>query len=197
MKPLATTLTLATALLLAAACGNQKTSKEVSAESPVPTKPVASVDPVKRGEYLVTIGGCNDCHTPFKMGEKGAEPDMSLMLSGHPETLVLPEAPKPTGPWIWSGAGTNTAFAGPWGVTYTANLTPDQNTGLGIWTEEQFIQTLRTGRHWGVARQIMPPMPWQNYGRATDEDLKAIFAYLKSIKPIANHVPAYQPPPAS
>ena len=145
---------------------------------------------VKRGQYLVTIGGCNDCHTPFKMGPNGPEPDMSRALSGHPEGLVIPPAPKMgDGPWVWAGAGTNTAFAGPWGVSYARNLTPEKLTGTGIWTEEMFIQTLRTGKHWGVSRPILPPMPWQNYAQATDEDLKSIYAYLRTVQPIKNQVP--------
>ena len=152
----------------------------------------------KRGEYLVTIGGCNDCHTPFKMGPNGPEPDMSRALSGHPESMPMPEAPKlPAGPWIWTGAATNTAFAGPWGVSFARNLTPEQLTGTGIWTEEMFIKTLRTGKHWGVSRPILPPMPWQNYAKATDEDLKSIYAYLRTLKPIKNQVPdaILAPPP--
>jgi hypothetical protein len=153
---------------------------------------------IRRGEYLVRIGGCNDCHTPLKMGPNGPEPDMSRALSGHPESLQMPPAPKlGNGPWVWAAAGTNTAFAGPWGVSYTANLTPDRLTGIGIWDEAMFRKTLRTGRHWGVSRPILPPMPWQNIGSATDEDLSAIYAYLRSIKPVHNQVPEaiIAPPP--
>ena len=119
---------------------------------------------------------------------------MALELSGHPEAMVLPPPPKTEGPWMWVSTGTNTAFAGPWGISYTANLTPDPNTGIGIWTEDQFVKTLRTGKHWGAGRPIMPPMPWQNVAQMTDEDIKAVYAYLKSIKPVVNHVPDYQPP---
>jgi hypothetical protein len=80
------------------------------------------------------------------------------MLSGHPEQLKLPPPPKlPEGPWVWLGAGTNTAFSGPWGITYSPNLTPDQNTGLGIWTEEKFVRAMKLGKHMGQSRQIMPP----------------------------------------
>ena len=115
---------------------------------------------------------------------------VSRELSGHPESLKMPPAPKlGEGPWVWAGAGTNTAYAGPWGVSYTANLTPDRLTGLGIWDEQMFIKTIRTGRHWGVSRPILPPMPWQNYRHMTDEDLGAVYAYLRSIKPIRNQVP--------
>jgi hypothetical protein len=150
---------------------------------------------VERGKYLVTISGCNDCHTPWKMGSNGVpEPDMTRMLSGHPEGMKMPPPPAPSGPWLASFAATQTAYAGPWGVSYAINLTPDQNTGIGIWTEEMFLKTLRTGKHFGTSRPIMPPMPWYWIGKATDEDLKAIYAYLRSIPPIVNHVPDYQEP---
>lgn len=149
---------------------------------------------IERGRYLVTIGGCGDCHTPFKMTEKGPQPDMDRFLSGHPEQMKLPPAPKAQGPWVTFGAGTNTAFAGPWGVTFAANLTPDKNTGLGIWTEAMFVKALRTGKHWGEGRPIMPPMPWQGYAKMTDDDLKAVFAYLQSLRPVRNYVPDYQAP---
>lgn len=148
-----------------------------------------------RGEYLVTVGGCNDCHTPLKMGPKGPEPDMSRMLSGHPEALkITAPAQMPAGPWMMASAPTNTAHSGPWGVSFTANLTPDQNTGLGIWTEEMFIKALRTGRHMGASREILPPMPWFNYGKMSDDDLKAVYAYLRSVPPVHNRVPDPLPP---
>lgn len=152
----------------------------------------------ERGKYLVSILGCTDCHTPMKMGERGPEPDMNMFLAGHPQQLgKMPPVPQPQGPWIWFGAGTNTAFAGPWGVTYAINLTPDQNTGMGIWTEEVFIKAMRTGKHFGTARPIQPPMPWQAYSNLTDEDLKAVYSYLRTIRPISNRVPDYEPPTGS
>jgi hypothetical protein len=105
---------------------------------------------IERGRYLVTAVGCNDCHTPLKMTEHGPQPDRTRMLSGHPSSLKVARPPqlKP-GSWAWIGSETNTAFAGPWGVSYAANLTPDQNSGLGIWTEDMFVRALRTGRHMG------------------------------------------------
>jgi mono/diheme cytochrome c family protein len=151
--------------------------------------------PIDRGRYLVTTMGCNDCHTPWKLGEKGPEPDMSRMLSGHPQDLKLPPPPAlPPGPWGLTAALTMTAWSGPWGISYTANLTPDQETGIGAWSEQNFIQAMRTGKHLGAGRDILPPMPWMWYGKMTDEDLKAIFAYLKSIPPINNRVPDPVPP---
>jgi mono/diheme cytochrome c family protein len=155
-------------------------------------------DLVNRGKYLVTVAACNDCHTPFKMGPNGPEPDMSRLLSGHPENLVMPPPSLPeNSPWIMLSSGTNTAYAGPWGISYAINLTPDQNTGLGIWNEEMFIKAMRTGKHFGTSRPIQPPMPWPNYAKMTEEDLKAIFTYLQSIPPITNHVPDYAPPAAA
>lgn len=146
---------------------------------------------IERGAYLVRTMGCNDCHTPWKLGARGPEPDMARALTGHPADMVMPPPPRlPEGPWVWVGGATNTAFAGPWGVSFSANLTPDPETGLGKWTPETFITALRTGRHEGKGRPILPPMPWPMYGQATDEDLGAIFAYLQSLPPVKNRVPA-------
>lgn len=151
---------------------------------------------IERGSYLVRTMGCNDCHTPLKVGPNGPEPDMSRALTGHPQDLVMPPPPAlPPGPWGWIGAATNTAFAGPWGVSFTANLTPDIETGLGKWTEEMFIQTMKTGRHEGKGRPILPPMPWFIVGALTDEDIKSLFAYLQSLPPVSNRVPQPVDPP--
>jgi mono/diheme cytochrome c family protein len=165
---------------------------------PAAAKP-ASAAVVARGKYIVDISGCHDCHTPHKMGPDGPEPDMTLMLSGHPSSMTLPTPPQVNGPWIFSGIGPFTAWAGPWGISYTKNLTPDNETGLGTWTEQQFIETIRNGREQGRGRQILPPMPWPAYRNMTDADLKAVFAYLKSIPAIKNKVPdpVIAPPPAA
>ena len=144
---------------------------------------------VARGKYIVMAGGCHDCHTPWKMGANGPEPDMSVGLSGHPAAMTLPPPPAPVGPWIASSTATNTAWAGPWGISYTANLTPDPETGLGGWTEQQFIDTIRTGRRQGRGREILPPMPWPAFKNYNDADLKAMFAYLRTVSAIKNKVP--------
>jgi mono/diheme cytochrome c family protein len=148
------------------------------------------------GRKLVTLGGCNDCHTPLKMGENGPQPDLSRLLSGHPEQVVMPPAPKlPEGPWMATVGATMTAWSGPWGVSYTANLTPDPETGLGRWTEKQFVDTLRTGRHQGRGRQLLPPMVTPAaFSEHTDAELGAIFAYLRSIPAVHNRVPEPQAP---
>jgi mono/diheme cytochrome c family protein len=154
---------------------------------------------IQRGKYLVGYGGCNDCHTPKRMMPNGPVPDESRLLSGHPANAQLPPVPPGVigpSPDKW-GAITNsdlTAWAGPWGISFAANLTPDKETGIGGWTSELFIKTMRTGKHFGVARPILPPMPWFGLAGLTDRDLKAILAYLKSLKPIQNQVPQPIPP---
>jgi len=198
MKPL---LMIPGAILLlfsTSGCQGPEAARAEASVEAVEAQAAPVLDSVERGRYLVTVAGCNDCHTPFKMGPNGPEPDMSRMLAGHPQDLQMPAAPAAQGPWTWAGAATNTAFAGPWGVSYASNLTPEPNSGIGIWTEDLFIKALRTGRHWGQARPILPPMPWQNYSRMTDDDLKAMYAYLRTIPPVANSVPESipAPPPA-
>jgi mono/diheme cytochrome c family protein len=150
-----------------------------------------------RGKYLVTAVGCGDCHTPMKMGERGPEPDMTRMLSGHPDFMTLPPAPSTAGPWMISAAATMTAWSGPWGTSFTANLTPDRETGTGTWSEENFVQTIRKGRHMGSGRALLPPMPIPAYVNFSDEDLKSIYAYLQSIPAVKNRVPQPLPPAAS
>ena len=151
------------------------------------------VDLTARGAYLVTAFGCADCHTPLKPGPHGPEQDKSRALSGHPENVHLSPPPKADASWTWFGAATNTAFAGPWGITYASNLTPDPDTGLGRWKAEDFVQAMKTGKHVGVARPIMPPMPWPALSHLTEDDLRAMFQYLHTLPPIRNRVPDYQP----
>jgi hypothetical protein len=124
------------------------------------------------------------------MGAHGPEPDLARALSGHPESFVItaPVAP-PAGPWMATIAATGTAYSGPWGLSFAANLTPDMETGLGRWSETDFVQTVRTGRHLGRGRPVLPPMPIPVYSQMTDDDLKAVFAYLKSLPPLRNKVP--------
>jgi mono/diheme cytochrome c family protein len=151
-----------------------------------------STELVQRGRYLVTYGGCHDCHTP-KVFEGGApRPDLSRELAGYPADKVLPVVPKDViGPARWGGLASDdlTAWVGPWGISFAANLTPDEETGLGSWTVDQFKMAMRTGRHKGDGRPILPPMPWYSLAPMTDDDLNAIFAYLQSIPAVKNKVP--------
>ena len=192
-----TRLTTAAVALAMAALPGALGWRMMHAES-APPAAVPAADParVQRGAYLVSIMGCNDCHTPWKIGPRGPEPDMSRALTGHPSDLVMPSAPQlPKGPWLWVAAGTNTAFAGPWGVSFAANLTPDPETGLGKWTEEMFIATMKTGRHQGKGRPVLPPMPVQVVRMLNDQDIRDLFAYLQSLQPVRNAVPAPIDPP--
>lgn len=134
-----------------------------------PSTPAAKADRklIERGAYLVSFGGCGDCHTPG--GLYGA-PDNDRRLSGS-----------------------DLGWRGPWGVSYASNLTPDPETGLGSWTETQIVTALKTGmRPDGSA--LLPPMPWPNFGHLTDDDFRAIAAYLKSIPPVKHRKPATVPP---
>jgi cytochrome c553 len=156
---------------------------------------LAKESPVERGKYIVSTAGCHDCHTPWVMGPKGPAPDMTRALSGHPQDMVLPPAPTPAMPWVMTAAATNTAWAGPWGVSFTANLTPDA-TGLGKWTERNFVDAIRSGKHMGRGREILPPMPWSVYRNLTDHDLRSVYAYLRTLPPVKNKVPEPLPPNA-
>lgn len=162
-----------------------------------PTDAVAQQTPAERGKYLVTVGGCNDCHSPKVFTGPLPEPDASRLLSGHPASEPLPQIPGGIiAPDKWGAISNNhfTAWVGPWGVSFTKNLTPDIATGLGSWTEEMFIKALRTGKDQGEGRGILPPMPWPMYAQMTDDDLRAIFAYLRTLPPIQNAVPEPIPP---
>jgi hypothetical protein len=145
---------------------------------------------VRRGEYLVRIAGCHDCHTPFRFDEALGMPvpDMSRALSGHPEN-----APDPASTYAKPDMGimgpTMTSFALPFGIVYATNLTSDPTTGIGSWKEDAFMKAMRTGKHAGSGRPILPPMPWANAAAMTDEDLRAVYAFLQSTPPIKNAVP--------
>lgn len=152
---------------------------------------------IARGKYMVTTGGCGDCHTPKVYTANGPEFDTTRTLSGASHGIVLPALDvKMVAPGNWVVTEMNfTAWVGPWGISYASNLTPDNETGIGSLSEEMFIKTLREGKYMGVGRPLLPPMPWQVIGQKTDEDLKAIYAYLKSLPPIKNKVPDPVPPP--
>lgn len=153
-------------------------------------------DSIKRGEYLVKTIGCHDCHSPKRFGERGPEEVPELALSGYKAGDSLPPLDKETleGGWILMN-GDLTAFAGPWGISYSANITSDE-TGIGTWTLDQFKIAMREGRYKGrkEGRMILPPMPWQNFAKLNDEDLESMFKYLKSTEPVKNAVPPPVPP---
>lgn len=159
-------------------------------------KQMSQTEMVALGKYLVTTGGCDDCHTPKIFTASGPVPDTTRRLIGFTQGEKLPALDvKYVAPGNWIATESNlSAWVGPWGISYAANLTPDNATGIGALTEEMFIKTLREGKWMGVGRPLLPPMPWQDIGQMTDQDLKAMYAYLRTIKSIHNEVPQPTPP---
>ncbi len=125
------------------------------------------------------------------MGPQGPELIAGLMLSGYPADRPLPKVAKEAlkSGWVLLVEDL-TAAAGPWGVSFAANLTSDQ-TGIGNWPEENFKRALKQGKYKGLegSRTLLPPMPWVNFINISDDDVSAIFAYLKSTNPVKNVVP--------
>jgi mono/diheme cytochrome c family protein len=169
---------------------------QFSCSSREENKQMTEQELISRGKYLVTTGGCDDCHTPKIYTANGPVPDTIKRLSGFQQGEKLPALDvKYVAPGNWVATESNfTAWVGPWGISYASNLTPDNATGIGALTEEMFIKALREGKYMGVGRPLLPPMPWPTIGQMTDEDLKAIYAYLRTIKPIHNEVPQPTPP---
>ena len=160
------------------------------AAAPAPRAQSGSDSQVERGRYLVGITGCHDCHSPKVAGTMKPVPE--TMLSGRPQTTKVPSAT----PGEVHASEDLTAWTGGWGQSVASNLTPDPATGIGMrYTEAKFVQTMRTGKKpEGVA--VMPPMPVDVYVNMKDDDLKAIYAYLRTLKPIRNAVRAGLTPPA-
>jgi len=178
-------LFLVSAIVLFVSCESQSAKVEMTDQQMI-----------ERGKFLVTVGGCDDCHTPKSFGPNGPEMDMTRRLSGHPAGSVIP--PVDTSlihQWVYFSHDLTIAV-GPWGITFSANLTPDNVTGIGTWQPEMFITAMKTGKHLGVAegRLILPPMPWQNMAQLPEEDLRCMFAYLKSLPAVKNKVPDPLPP---
>lgn len=160
-------------------------------QKPAGKKELSQKELIERGKFLVFAAGCGDCHTPKVFGPEGPQPDTTKILSGHPAEMTLPKADLTLvepGKWLLFTQDL-TAAIGPWGASFSANLTPDNETGIGTWQPDMFINAMKTGKHLGAGRPLMPPMPWQNVGQLPEEDLRAIFAYLKSLPAVKNKVP--------
>lgn len=199
MKSIITMLSILTVLFFLSYCTNKKENAQNNDQVNGQNKELSQEELIARGEYLVTIGGCNDCHSPKQMTAKGPEIIKDRMLSGYPADRPILEPDKGALAKGWALMTLDlTQAAGPWGVSFAANLTPDP-TGIGNWTEEQFKIAITKGKYKGMenGRDLLPPMPWFNLTHMKDEDISAIFAYLKSIKPVSNVVPAPIPPMAS
>ncbi|WP_308990597.1 diheme cytochrome c-553 [Mariniflexile litorale] len=185
---------IATLCVVVYSCNSNKKDKATFEYEP--SSPV-TLDPIKRGENLVNAIGCHDCHTPKKFTEQGITLDIDRLLSGHPANEKLPEYDQKTAQsYVLLNMGLTSA-TGPWGTSFAANLTPAAS-GIGSWSESQFLKSIKEGKYKGLdtGRTLLPPMPWQSYSNLPDDDLKSIFAYLKSINPVENIVPASLPPMA-
>jgi len=194
-------LALVPAIFLLSKCNTGTKSGSAQADT---TSAVASASafggystPEEWGHHIVTIAGCGDCHTPKKMTPAGPVENMDLALSGHPANMPIANVERKE--MESKGAiVTNdlTSWIGPWGVSYAANITSDSTTGIGNWSLDQFMLCIRKGKYMGLekARDLLPPMPWQAFQNMTDNELNAVFAYLKSTKPIHNIVPQPAPP---
>jgi len=188
---------LAFSAMFLCGCSEKKTEPAVETTTAAVEKPNYGgfETQVLWGQHLVTIGGCNDCHTPKKMTPMGPADDSTLFLSGHPEKMPAPNVDRKD---VESKGlivtQTFTSWVGPWGISYSANLTPDE-TGLGNWTEEQFIYAIKNSVSKGLpgSRSLVPPMSVITVKLMEVEELKAIFAFLKTIKPVKNS--SVQPTP--
>jgi len=150
-----------------ASCGRSGTTAGDTAGGADTAAAMTAEERIEMGRHLTVIAGCTDCHTP---GTLFNAPDMTRNLSGS-----------------------ELGWSGPWGTTYPSNLTPDVETGIGSWNEEQIVTAFRTGKR-PDGSPILPPMPWPNYAHFTDEEAYAIAAYLKSIPPVRHaKVPTVPP----
>ena len=118
---------------------------------------------ITRGKYLVTLGSCNDCHTP---GYFFGNPDMSRFLGGSDVGFEIPGQ----------------------GVFLGRNITPDKATGIGSWTAEQIVTAIQTGKR-PDGRILAPIMPWHAFAKLTADDALAMAAFLQSLNPVSNQVP--------
>ncbi len=197
MKQIVTMLSILTVLFFLSYCTGKKESNENKDQATTDKEELSQADLEKRGEYLVTIGGCNDCHSPKNVTEKGFEVIKETMLSGYPASrpVKIPSKAMIMQQGWYAMNADMTQTAGPWGVSFSANLTPDP-TGIGNWSYDQFKKALTQGKFKGMdgGRMLLPPMPWFNFTQMPDEDIQAIFAYLKSLPPVSNLVPAPIPP---
>jgi len=191
-KPAVLLASLVLSATILSSCMDNNSPKVSSSAQPA----VSKEDLIKKGEYLVSTIGCGDCHSPKKMGQRGPEVIPELMLSGYPGERPVPKISVEALKNGWGMFTPDlTSFVGPWGESFAGNITPDQ-TGIGNWTEEQFKKAITQGKFKGLdgGRMLLPPMPWQNWVNMKDEDVKAIYAYLKSIPPVKNIVPPPIPP---
>lgn len=183
---------LVAVLMMATAIGAFTACKQGSSQSVQTT--ISKDFLIKRGNYLVTTMGCNDCHSPKIMTPMGPALDTTRLLSGHRSDMSLPPANNEALKNGWAlFYAEGTAMVSPMGTSYAANITSDA-TGIGNWSLQQFKTALTRGKAKGIEtnRDLLPPMPWENYKQLSEEDITAIFTYLQSTKPVKNIVPEPQ-----
>jgi len=189
-------LAVSTSLLLMMSSCKEK-QEDYSEKTEAEEMALSKEESIKRGEYLVTVIGCDHCHSPKKMTDQGPVPDLDRWMMGFPANDPVPEVPEnAVGPGRWVLLNNDlTVAVGPWGTSFGANLTPD-DTGIGTWSFDQFKKAMTEGKYKGMenSRPLMPPMPWQSFAHLSNDDLKSIYDYLMSIPPIENVVPSYRPP---
>jgi hypothetical protein len=185
-KTILIALSLATAgITLLVSCNESVAHKEIVAT-------ISKDSLVKRGAYLVNAIGCDDCHSPKQVGPNGPEVIEELRFSGFRSDGTTPEVNINEIKKGWAMFSPDfTSTTGEWGQSYAANITSDE-TGIGNWSEDQFMKAIREGKYKGMdnTRPLLPPMPWFMYRNFSDDDLKAIFAFLQTTKPVRNVVPA-------
>lgn len=198
-KTIISNAVMAFLILSFVSCSNDKPAAETATVTPsVPEMPPFNgyASQAEWGKHLVTVGGCNDCHTPKIMGPQGPIDDTANFLSGHSGKIPPPQVDrKMMESKGYITTADFTSWVGPWGISYAANLTPD-STGTGSWKEDQFIYALRTYTAKGLQgnRHMLPPMAMMPVQYYSDDELKAIFAYIRTVKPVHNIVPAPTPP---
>jgi hypothetical protein len=174
------------AAILVPAC-RQGVAKEGKSEEAI----TSNIDLVKRGGYLVNAMLCDDCHSPKSMGPNGPEIIQERRLSGYTSGNKLPDFDSTEIKKGWVIFSPDfTGIVGPWGASFAANITSDP-TGIGSWNYEQFKKAFMGGKLKGLngTRDLLPPMPWQNFSKLDDRDVQAIYAFLKSTRPVRNVVP--------
>ena len=183
---------LSSAFILVLACGAMVSCNTTEGKEKSSNERGDHATFIKRGEYLINSIGCDDCHSPKRIGPSGFEIIPELRFGGYPSDRPIQSVDSNSLAKGWMLFGSDlTSAVGPWGMSFAANISSDE-TGIGNWKEEQFIKAIREGKSKGLdgSRPLLPPMPWISYKNLTDDDLKAMFAYLKASKPVHNVVPA-------
>jgi len=163
---------------------NQKPAEEIA----------YSPERIEIGQAVVEGWNCTFCHTPQIQGPDGKFiADPKRFMSGHPSDEEIPTIPDMviTSPeWMefLDNLG-STVWATDNVLVFSANLTPDDETGIGTWSETEFVETVRQGRHKGIERRIKYPMPWRELSELSDEELLSVYEYLMTLQPVNNKVP--------